>query len=123
MGLHKENEHCLEEISNLNESLEAEKADRAANRQEAKKIISELEEKLEEALQEKTEMQIQFDRLKVENAKLRQEKTQQVANYEDRLSKMQSIGTSPVPEEDTFSTDDMLRMMQEQLGVEDFEEQ
>merc|ERR1712176_1143892 len=109
MGLHKENEHCLEEISNLNESLEAEKADRAANRQEAKKIISELEDKLEEALQEKTEMQIQFDRLKVENAKLRQEKTQQVANYESRISEMKSMGQSPV-EEDNFSTEDMLRM-------------
>lgn len=122
--LHNENERSLEEITALKEDLEGEKAGRAQAKQDAKREMNELDERHEEALTEKADIQIKLERLEMENAKLRQEKTQQVANYEERISQMGSkINLLPPAEEDQFTTDDMLRMMREQLGDEDFGEE
>jgi len=115
--LHKENESSLKEISELNERLTSEKALRAQEKTESKTAISSLEDKLEDALQEAAEMQINAERVKVENAKLRKEKTAMSADYEGRISKMGC--RSPAPENDEeFSTEAMMRMMQETLGVD-----
>jgi len=119
--LHKENELSMQEIQDLKDKLEDEKAGRAQQKIDAKNAIGDLEDQLEDALQEKAEMQIQFERIKVENAKLRQEKTQISTSYEERISKMGNARSPVNDPEDEFSTEDMLRMMQETLGVEDYE--
>jgi len=121
--LYKESEHSLAEITQLNEELQAEKTARAQEKQDAKSGMGDLEDQLEDALQDKVEMQIQLERVKVENAKLRQEKTSLSTNYEERISK---IGArTPAPDTmENFSTEDMLQMMQETLGddIENYDE-
>jgi len=114
--LTKENDKSTIRITDLKDSLEGEKAARIQEKMESKKSISTLEDKLEDALQDAAEMQIQFERVQVENSKLRKEKTEISTNYENQISKLGEL-RSPAPvQEDNFSTEDMLRMMQETLG-------
>jgi len=121
----KENELSLNEITDLKEGLEEANAVRAQEKQEAKNTISTLEDSLEDALQEAAERQIQFERVQVENSKLRKEKTEMTAAHEQKISKMGEQGRSPAPNpEDDFSNEDFLRMMQETMGdgMEDYDQ-
>lgn len=116
--LTKENEEVLRVMAELKTKLEEARAQHHADLSKNDTAVSKLQREVDDALEAKSKMQIELERTRLDNGKLRQEKTDLEHQYEERLSKLSLTNNPAATIQEDFGTDEMLKMMQDTLGVD-----